>query len=93
MSLDKKILSEIQRYRSINNYITEQAGDDLAALAPEAGAASPPPPSGNLYCGFSPILLSYYPSPYGITHGIARISSSICLNSSSSNSISSLSSS
>ena len=57
----------------------------------------PPPPSGNLYCGFSPVLLSYcpYPSPcgLGISHGIARISSSICLNSSSSNSISSLSSS
>ena len=25
MSLDKKILSEIDRYRSINKYITEQA--------------------------------------------------------------------
>jgi hypothetical protein len=47
MSLDKKILSEIQRYRSINNYITEQAGDDLAALAPESGAAPPPPPSAD----------------------------------------------
>jgi hypothetical protein len=47
MSIDKKILSEIQRYRSINNYIMEQAAepapDDLAALAPEAGAAPPPP--------------------------------------------------
>lgn len=47
MSLDKKILSEIQRYKSINNYINEQAGDDLAALAPEAGAAPPPPPSAD----------------------------------------------
>jgi len=49
MSIDKKILSEIQRYRSINNYIMEQAAepapDDLAALAPEAGAAPPPPPA------------------------------------------------
>lgn len=26
MSLDKKILSEIERYRSINKYIMEQAG-------------------------------------------------------------------
>jgi hypothetical protein len=45
MSLDKKILNEIQRYKSINNYIIEQAGDELTALAPEAGAAPPPPPA------------------------------------------------
>ena len=51
MSLDKKIISEIQRYRKINQYISEQAGDvpadpGLAALtppapAPEAGAPAP----------------------------------------------------
>jgi hypothetical protein len=54
MSLDKKILSEIERYRSINQYITEQAADvaapepDLGALAPlpgDAGAGAPPPPA------------------------------------------------
>jgi len=49
MSIDKKILSEIQRYNSINKYIMEQAAepapDDLGALAPDAGAAPPPPPS------------------------------------------------
>jgi hypothetical protein len=45
MSLDKKILSEIQRYRSIDKYIAEQAGEDLGALTPEAGAVPPPPPS------------------------------------------------
>lgn len=49
MSVDKKILSEIERYRSINKYILEQATepnpDDLAALAPDAGAAPPPPPA------------------------------------------------
>jgi len=48
MSLDKKILSEINRYKSINNYITEQEAEatpDLGALAPEAGAAPPPPPA------------------------------------------------
>jgi hypothetical protein len=54
MSLDKKILSEIDRYRSINQYITEQAADvaapeaDLGALAPlpgDAGAGAPPPPA------------------------------------------------
>ena len=48
MSLDKKILSEIQRYKSINNYIIEQDAEvvpDLGALAPEAGATPPPPPA------------------------------------------------
>jgi molecular chaperone GrpE (heat shock protein) len=52
MSLDKKILAEIQRYRSINNYISEQdaiddlttplPGDDIAP-APDAGTAPPVP--------------------------------------------------
>jgi TolA-binding protein len=51
MSLDKKIISEIQRYQKINQYIMEQAGDvpadpGLAALtppapAPEVGAPAP----------------------------------------------------
>jgi len=49
MTLDKKILSEIKRYNSINKYISEQAAepapDDLTALAPDAGAAPPPPPA------------------------------------------------
>ena len=48
MSLDKKILSEINRYRSINKYIMEQDAEaplDLGALAPEAGATPPPPPA------------------------------------------------
>jgi hypothetical protein len=47
MGLDKKILSEINRYRSINNYIMEQEAvePDLGALAPEAGATPPPPPA------------------------------------------------
>jgi hypothetical protein len=49
MSLDKKILSEINRYRSINNYIMEQDAEvpaDLGALAPEEGATPPPPAAG-----------------------------------------------
>jgi hypothetical protein len=56
MSLDKKILSEIERYRNINQYINEQAADvapvdaapDLGALAPPPGAGevAPPPPAG-----------------------------------------------
>jgi hypothetical protein len=49
MSIDRKILSEIERYRSINKYILEQAAepapDDFAALAPDAGATPPPPPA------------------------------------------------
>jgi len=49
MSLDKKILSEIERYKYINKYITEQAAppEGLGALAPaagEEGAGAPPPP-------------------------------------------------
>ena len=50
MSIDNKILEEIQRYKNINQYITEQdvppAEDPAAALPPppDAGAALPPPP-------------------------------------------------
>ena len=61
MSLDRKIISEIERYKNINKYITEQALDaaappadpaaDLGAIAPPppadpaAAAAAPPPPA------------------------------------------------
>lgn len=45
MSLDKKILSEIQRYNSINKYIMEQDAEVAPALAPEEGATPPPAPS------------------------------------------------
>jgi hypothetical protein len=49
MGLDKKIISEIERYKKINNYILEQAATpDLGPLAPEAGeegAGAPPPPA------------------------------------------------
>jgi hypothetical protein len=51
MSIDNKILEEIQRYKNINQYITEQEvppvpEDPAAALPPppDAGAALPPPP-------------------------------------------------
>jgi hypothetical protein len=44
MSLDKKILQEIQRYRSINNYIMEQdAIDDLTGGLPPAPEGAPTP--------------------------------------------------
>jgi hypothetical protein len=50
MSLDKKIIKEIERHRKINNYILEQVGaptepDPLAALAPDAAAAPAPAPA------------------------------------------------
>jgi len=43
MSLDKKIISEIERYRKINQYILEQAATELPA--PEEAGAVPPPPA------------------------------------------------
>jgi hypothetical protein len=50
MSLDKKIIKEIERHRKINQYILEQAGvtpeqDALGALAPAPGAVPAPAPS------------------------------------------------
>lgn len=49
MSLDKKIISEIQRYHNINRYIVEQDAADLPDLTgdiPEDPvAAAPPPPA------------------------------------------------
>lgn len=41
MAIDKKILSEIQRYHFINNYITEQ----VAPTAEDPAAVPPPPPA------------------------------------------------
>ena len=38
MAIDKKILEELNRYNSINKYITEQDAADPASLAPEADA-------------------------------------------------------
>jgi molecular chaperone GrpE (heat shock protein) len=51
MSLDKKIIKEIERHRKINQYIIEQVGatpeqDALAALAPAPGAEPAPVPAG-----------------------------------------------
>lgn len=48
MGIDRKILSEIERYNSINKYIKEQTdlAADLGAVAPpEGGVEAPPPPS------------------------------------------------
>lgn len=64
MGLDKKILSEIERYRQINQYITEQAvppppppaaDPGLGAVPPPpAGGAVPPPPGGEAPAGVAP---------------------------------------
>jgi hypothetical protein len=50
MSLDRKIISEIERYRNINKYITEQALDAAVPPPPadpaaDLGAVAPPPPA------------------------------------------------
>jgi hypothetical protein len=50
MSLDKKIIKEIERHRKINQYILEQVGatpeqDALGALAPAPGAEPAPAPA------------------------------------------------
>jgi molecular chaperone GrpE (heat shock protein) len=50
MSLDKKIIKEIERHRKINQYISEQVGaapeeDVLGALAPVPGAEVAPAPA------------------------------------------------
>lgn len=50
MSLDKKIIKEIERHRKINQYILEQVGvtpeeDVLGALAPVPGAEPAPAPA------------------------------------------------
>ena len=50
MSLDKKIIKEIERHRKINQYILEQVGatpeeDALGALAPVPGAEVAPAPA------------------------------------------------
>ena len=50
MSLDKKIIKEIERHRKINQYILEQVGatpeqDALGALAPIPGAEPAPAPA------------------------------------------------
>ena len=46
MSLDKKILEEIQRYKKINNYIMEQEADLGVDLPPAPGADVAPPAPG-----------------------------------------------
>jgi hypothetical protein len=42
MSIDRKILSEIQRYHNINNYLTEQIAPETAGEVPPAPDAAAP---------------------------------------------------
>lgn len=46
MAIDKKIISEIQRYHFINNYLNEQDVPPPPPLGGEDPAAVPPPPGG-----------------------------------------------
>lgn len=46
MGIDKKILSEIERYKEINRYILEQAAEPPAVEDPAAAGALAPPPAG-----------------------------------------------
>ena len=52
MAIDKKILSEIERYRSINQYITEQTAPEPteldALMAPAPGEVATPPATGEV---------------------------------------------
>lgn len=43
MSIDRKILSEIERYHSINKYVTEQIAPPVGDVPPPPGGEVPPP--------------------------------------------------
>ena len=51
MKVDLKIIEELERYRKINNYITEQEATLPPPPVPEPGAEAlppPPPPTGEV---------------------------------------------
>jgi hypothetical protein len=48
MDIDKKILEEIKRYKSINNYIMEQVPPPPGGDLPLPGGDVPPPPGGEV---------------------------------------------
>ena len=48
MSIDKKILEEIRRYKNINKYILEQETPPGGELPPLPGGELPPPPGGEV---------------------------------------------
>ncbi len=47
MSIERKIISEIERYKSINRYLNEQGVPPPPAPDGDLGAAPPPPPGGD----------------------------------------------
>lgn len=47
MSIERKIISEIERYKSINRYLNEQGVPPPPAPEGDLGAAPPPPPGGD----------------------------------------------
>jgi len=49
MSIDKKILEEIRRYKNINKYILEQETPPGGELPPLPGGELPPPPGENYH--------------------------------------------
>ena len=48
MSIDKKIIAEIQKFKKINQYINEQDAPALGGEDPALGGEAPPPPGGEV---------------------------------------------
>jgi hypothetical protein len=69
MSIDKKILSEIERYKSINNYIMEQGAPPPPPVPPtpggDEGAVAPPPPPAGAEGG-APQIVGKEPEPIDV---------------------------
>ena len=63
MAIDKKILEEIQRYRSITNYINEQGVETLAPPPVPDDAAGAIPPAGDEATGAPPAEGALPPPP------------------------------
>ena len=59
MSIDKKIIEEIYRYKRINKYLLEQDAPPGGDMPPPPGGDMPPPPSGQAPEGVTP------PAPEG----------------------------
>ena len=73
MSLDRKIISEIERYRNINKYITEQALDAAAPPPPadpaaDLGAVAPPPPADPAAAAPPPPAADATPQPIDVAN-------------------------
>ena len=71
MAIDKKIIEEIQRYRSITNYINEQGVDALAPppVPDDALGGGAPPPAGDTGAAPPPAEGAIPPPPAPPTTG------------------------